>query len=155
MQLVEETCGQQLTNDGDGSAHRDIRCARLILQRGDGLDEVALQLLGVAPGELEILVRDDDLARIAEGLAHRGVLFAGGLAVGPGTGEAVVGLAAEQQCVGGGQLAVHGRAHFVVEVREVPILWVLDDAVERDEQTGGDFPHGNYSLIIVMRCCAI
>jgi hypothetical protein len=29
---------------------------------------------------------------------------------------------------GGGQLAVDGRTHFVVEVWEVPILRVLDDA---------------------------
>ena len=83
MQLVEETGGQQLTNDGDGSAHRDISLAGLVLQRGDGLDEVALQLLGVAPGELEILVRDDDLARIAERLTHSSVLLASGLPVGP------------------------------------------------------------------------
>ena len=47
--------------------------------------------------------------------------------------EAVVGLAAEQQRIGGGQLTVDGRAHFVVEMRKCQILRVLDDAVEGDE----------------------
>lgn len=84
VQLVEKTGGQHLTNDGDGSVHRDILPARLLLQAGDGRDEAALQLLGVAPGELEVLVRDDDLARIAQRLGKTGVLAAGGLAVRPG-----------------------------------------------------------------------
>ena len=119
-----------MTNDGDGSAHGDVCRARLVLQRSDGINEVAFQLLGVAPAELEIPIRDDDLACIAQRLAHGSVFLAGGRAVGPGTGEAVVGLAAKQERVGGGQLAVDGRAHLVVEVREVPILRILDDAVE-------------------------
>ena len=41
VEFVEQTDGQQLTNDGDGSDHRDIRRARLVLQRGGGVDEVA------------------------------------------------------------------------------------------------------------------
>jgi hypothetical protein len=45
----------------------------------------------------------------------------------------VVGLAAEQESVGRAEDGVDGRAHLVVEVREVPIRRVLDDAVERDE----------------------
>jgi hypothetical protein len=48
--------------------------------------------------------------------------------VGPRTSEAVVGSPAEQQRVGGGQLAIDGRAHLVVEVREVAILRILHDA---------------------------
>jgi hypothetical protein len=36
---------------------------------------------------------------------------------------------------------VHGRTHLVVEVREVPLIGRLDDAVERDEQACGDLPH--------------
>ena len=72
----------------------------LVLQRGDGLDEVALQLLGVAPGELELLVRHDDLAGVAEHLGELSVLPTGLFALGPGPGEAVVGLAAEEHGVG-------------------------------------------------------
>jgi hypothetical protein len=40
------------------------------LAGGHGLDEVALQLLGVAPGELQLLVRHDDLAGVAERLGE-------------------------------------------------------------------------------------
>jgi hypothetical protein len=34
-----------------------------------------------------------------------------------------------------------GTAHFAIEVPEVPIPRVFDDAVEGDEQTDGDSPH--------------
>ena len=105
------------------------------------LDEVALQLLGVAPGELQLLVRHDDLAGVAEHLGEGGVLPAGRLPLGPGPGEAVVGLATEQDGVGRAEGGVDGRAHLVVEVREVPLVGRLDDAVERDEQAGDDLPH--------------
>jgi hypothetical protein len=40
MQFIQQAGGQQLANDGDRSAHRDIRCAWFALQRGDGLGEV-------------------------------------------------------------------------------------------------------------------
>jgi hypothetical protein len=38
-------------------------------------------------------------------------------------------------------LAADRRAHLVVEIREVPLIRRLDDAVERDEHACGDFPH--------------
>jgi hypothetical protein len=41
VQYVDETGGQQLANHKDGSAHRDLRLAGLVRQRGDRLDEVA------------------------------------------------------------------------------------------------------------------
>jgi hypothetical protein len=74
-------------------------------------------------------------------LAKVGVLAAGRLALGPGPGEAVVGLATEQDGVGRAESGVNGGTHLVVEVREVPLVGRFDDAVERDEQAGGDFPH--------------
>jgi hypothetical protein len=118
-----------------------VPVAWLVLQRGDGLDEVALQLLGVAPGELQRLARHDDLAGVAQRLRHRRVLFAGRFPFRPGPGEAVVGLAAEQDRVGPAQGGRHGGAHLVVEVREMPRLRRLDDAVERDEHPCDDLPH--------------
>jgi hypothetical protein len=48
-------------------------------------------------------------------------------------GEAVVGLAAEEDRVGGAEGCVDGSAHLLVEVGEVPLVRRLDDAVERDE----------------------
>ena len=52
VQLLQQPRGQQLADDGDRAAHADGAVAGLVLQRGDGLDEVALQLFGVAPDEL-------------------------------------------------------------------------------------------------------
>jgi hypothetical protein len=91
VQLVQKTRGQQLADDRDRAAQRDV-AARLVLQGGHGFDEVALELLGVPPGELELLGRHDDLAGIAERLGEAGVLPAGRLALRPRPGEAVVGL---------------------------------------------------------------
>jgi len=56
--------------------------ARLVLQHGDRFDEVAPQQLGVAPGERELLARDDDLAHVAELLREAGVLVTRLLALG-------------------------------------------------------------------------
>jgi hypothetical protein len=85
--------------------------------------------------------RHDHLAGVAQALGEVGVLLALGLAVGPGAGEAVVGLAPEEERVGAGDVGVDGRAHLVVEVREVPLVGRLDNAVEGDEQAGNDLPH--------------
>ncbi|HZK51894.1 MAG TPA: dihydrofolate reductase family protein, partial [Actinomycetota bacterium] len=65
-----------------------------------GLDECALQLLGIPPGELELLVGHDDLPCVAEALGELGVLASGGFHLGPRPCEAVVGLATEEQGVG-------------------------------------------------------
>src|SRR6266511_3997137 len=132
---------QRLAAARDRAAQRDVR-ARLVLQGGYGLDELALELFGVPPCELELLIRHDDLADVAERLGEAGILAAGRLALGPGPGEAVVGLAAEKHGVGGAEGRVDGRAHLLVEVREVPLIGRLHDAVERDEQACGDLPHG-------------
>jgi hypothetical protein len=144
MQLVEETGGEQLADDRNRAAQRDVG-ARLVLQRRHGLDEVAFELFGVPPGELELLVRHDDLAGVAERLRQAGVLLAGRLALRPRPGEAVVGLAAEEDGVGGAESRVDGRAHLLVEVREMPLIGRFHDAVERDEQACGDLPHGSSS----------
>jgi hypothetical protein len=56
-------------------------------------------------GELELLVRHDDLAGVAERLGRAGVLAAGRLAPWPRPGEAVVGLAAEEDRVGAPRVA--------------------------------------------------
>src|SRR5215217_1036130 len=141
VQLVQQPGGQQLADDRDRAAQADGPLAGLVLQGGDGLDEVALQLLGVSPGELQRLVRRDDLADVAERLGHLGVLLAGRLPLRPRPGEAVVGLAAEQHDVGRAEGRRDGGPHLVVEVREVPVRWLLDDAVERDEQAGDDLAH--------------
>jgi hypothetical protein len=55
-------------------------------------------------------------------------------AASPCPGEAVVGFAAEEDGVGGAEGRVDGGAHLLVEVREVPLIGRLYDAVERDEQ---------------------
>src|SRR5690606_5039724 len=94
-QLVEEARGQQLPDDGDGAAERDVT-ARLVLQRGRDLRDVALGLLGVPPRQLQRTVREHDLPHVAELLGAARVLAAGGLPPGPGAGEAVVGRVAEE-----------------------------------------------------------
>jgi len=110
--------------------------------RRGGLDEVAVDQLGVAPGELGRRARGDHLAHVAELLGEAGVVAARGLPVGPRPGEAVVGLAADQQHVGGVVVLADGAAHVLVEVREVPVRVDLGDAVGRDEQGGDELRHG-------------
>ena len=141
VQLLEKIRGQQLTDDRDRAAQRYVAAA-LVPQGGHRLDEVALELLGVPPGELELLLRHDDLAGVAERLGQAGVLAAGRLALRPCAGEAVIGLAAEEDGVGHAEGRVDGGAHLLVEVREVPLIGRLHDAVERDEEACGDLPHG-------------
>jgi hypothetical protein len=141
VQLVQQPRGQQLADHGDRAAHADGARTGFVLQRGDELDEVALQLFRVPPAELEVLVRHDDLADVAEHLGEVSVLLAGRFPVGPGPGEAVVGLATEQHGVGGTEGGVHGGTHLVVVVREVPLVGRLDDAVQRDEKAGDDLLH--------------
>jgi hypothetical protein len=60
VQLVQQTGGQQLADGRDRAAQPDV-AARLVLQGGHSLDEVALELFGVPPGELELLNRPADL----------------------------------------------------------------------------------------------
>ena len=142
VQLVEHAGNEQLPNDRDRATDRDVGVARLLLEGRDCGDEVATQLLGVAPRERSSLVGHDDLAGVAQLLGELRVVTPRHLAVRPRLGERVVGLAAEQQRVGGAELGVDGGAHLVVEVREVPFVGVLDDTVDGDEQPGGDLPHG-------------
>ena len=141
VQLVEQSGSQQLADDRHRSADADVGFAGLALQPGHGLDKVTVELFGVAPLELQLLVRGHDLAGVAELLGERCVLAAGGFPLGPRPGEAVVGLAAEQNRVGGAEGGVDGSTHLVVEVGEVPKVRILDDAVERNEQACGDLPH--------------
>jgi hypothetical protein len=98
-----------LADDRDRPAQRNV-APRLVLQGGQGLDEAALELFGVPPGELELLVRRDDLAGVAERLGQAGVLLAGRLALRPRPGETVVGLAAEEDGVGSAEGRVDGLA---------------------------------------------
>lgn len=73
VQLVQESGRQELADDRDRAAEGDV-AARLALQGGDGVDEVALQLLGVPPGEVQLPARRDDLAGVAEHLGEARVL---------------------------------------------------------------------------------
>jgi hypothetical protein len=82
VQLVEQSGVEQLADDRDRAAQCDV-ATRLVLQGGDGLDEVPFELFRVSPGELELLVRRDDLASVAERLGEAGVLLAGGLPLRP------------------------------------------------------------------------
>ena len=84
-------------------------------------------------------------------LAKCGVLLAGRFPLGPGPGEAVVGLATEQHGVGRAEGGVDGGTHLVVEVREVPLVGRLDDAVERDEQACDDLPHDASPVVVAER----
>ena len=61
VQFVDQAGVEELPDDRDRPADGDV-AAGLGLERGDGFDEVALQLLGVPPAELERLVGHDDLA---------------------------------------------------------------------------------------------
>jgi hypothetical protein len=88
------------------------------------------------------LAGHDDLAGVTERLGEHGIVTTRGLPVGPCAGEGVVGDPSDQQGVGRAELGVDGLAHLVVEVREVPLLRRLDDAVEGDEQAGADLLHG-------------
>ena len=114
VQLVEQFGVEQLAHDRHRPAQSDALGRRVLLQRGDGLDEVVVELLAVAPVELERTARGDDLAHVAELFGERGIRLAGGLAVGPCSGEAVVGDAAEEHdadVMGTG----HGSGHLVVK----------------------------------------
>ena len=59
-----------------------IVAARLVLQRGDRLDEVAVELLGVAPGERSAWCDTTNLRVSPSIFANTGVLAAGRLASG-------------------------------------------------------------------------
>jgi hypothetical protein len=91
--------------------------------------------------KLRLLVRRDDLASVAERFGKGSVFPTGRFPLGPGPREALVGLATEEDGVGGTEGGVDGSTHLVVEVGEVPLVGRLDDAVERDEQACGDLPH--------------
>ena len=141
MQFVEQPGVEQLSDDRHRSAQRDSPHCGVVLERGGGLDEIALQLLGVAPGELQRAAGRDDLPHVAQVLGHDRVFLARGFPVGPGSGETVVGDAAEEHDIGVVRLA-DGLAHLVVEVRKVPIPDAgIDNAVERDEHAGRDRCH--------------
>ena len=112
-----------------------------LFERDDGLDEIALQLLRVAPRERQLAAGRDNLAHIAQPFGERGVLLAGGLPVGPRSREAVVRDAAEEHDVGvvGG---INSLAHLLVEVRKVPAAVAgVDHTVECGEQAGRDRRH--------------
>jgi hypothetical protein len=53
MQLVKQTGIKQLPHDRYRPAQYDPPDRRVVLQRPDGLDEIAPQLFGVALGELQ------------------------------------------------------------------------------------------------------
>ena len=80
--------------------------------------------------ELQLLVRDDDLAHVTEDLGEVSVLLTRRLTLGPGPGEAVVGPATEQHDLSRTEGGVDGSTHLVVEVGEVPLVGRLDDTVE-------------------------
>ena len=60
----------------------DAPDASIGLERGDGIEEIAVDQLGVAPGDLQLLARDDYLAQVAELPGERGVVPARRLAAG-------------------------------------------------------------------------
>ena len=74
--------------------------------------------LGVPPRELQLVVRQDDLAGIAEPLGEPGIRFARCLAVGPRPREAVVRHATDEHRVRVVEHAAHRRAHLLVEIRK-------------------------------------
>ncbi len=111
------------------------------LERGHRLNQVALNQLGVAPGEIEWLTRDDNLARVPELLGERRVVPARGLTIGPRSGKAVVGHAADQQHIGGVVVLSDSAAHVLVEVGKVPVRINLGHAVGRDERSRDDLRH--------------
>ncbi|MEO7268487.1 MAG: hypothetical protein ABIW49_04690 [Knoellia sp.] len=57
-------------------------------------------------------------------------------------------VSAEERGVGLAHLLADDGAHLVVEVREVPLLGRLDDAVERDEQAAGDGTRDFFSFVV-------
>src|SRR5439155_5859755 len=121
--------------------------ARLLLECSDGLDQVAIELLGVPPGELQVLSGDANLAGVAERPGHVRVCFSGELTRGPRAGEAVVRDATKEHRVGAAEGVADGGPHLVVEVGEVPVLRVLDDAVEGDEHACDDLLHADLSML--------
>jgi hypothetical protein len=54
--------------------------------------------------------------------------------LGPVRGPLVVEDAAHQQRVGGGEAGADRGPHLVIEIREVPVVGRLDDAIEGDEE---------------------
>ncbi|MEV6369899.1 hypothetical protein AB0L86_23725 [Micromonospora musae] len=108
-----------------------------LLQRGDRLDEVTGELLGVAPGEVESPVRHHDLAEVTEGLGEVGVLSAGRLALPPGARDAVVRSAAEEHGV---------HTHLVVVEGEVPLVGRLHDTVRDEHPRDDQFESVNTSI---------
>src|ERR1700704_631920 len=96
-----------------------------------------------------MLSGDDNLAGVAERPGHVRVCFSGYLTRGPRAGEAVFRDATEEHRVGAAEGGADGGPHLVVEVREVPVLRVLDDAVEGDEHASDDFLHDDLSMM----CC--
>lgn len=140
-QLVDQARGEQLLHDGDRPGDEDASDPGIGLERGGSVEEITLDQLGVAPGELQRLARDDHLAHVPELLGERCVLPARGLAAGPCPGETVIGLAPDEQHVGGVVILADGAAHVLVEVREVPSGVDLGHSVGRDEQRGDDLRH--------------
>ena len=64
----------------------------------------------------------------------------------PGTREAVVGHAPEEQRVRALVVLADGGAHVLVEVREVPVVRRLDNPVQRNEHACRDFPHDRLTI---------
>jgi hypothetical protein len=140
-QLIDQPRGEQLLHHGDRAGDEDAFDAGIGLERGHGLDEVAGDQLGVAPGELQRLTRDDHFAYVPELLGERRVLSTRPLALGPRPGEAVVCHASDEQHVGGVVVLGDGTAHVLVEIGEVPVGVDLGHTVGRDEQSGDDLCH--------------
>lgn len=101
VELVDQSYREQLADHGGRAAHRDMGAARPVLESGDALYQVSLQLLRVAPRELEIPAGDDDLPRVAQVLGELGVrALAFGFDLWPRSRKTVVGDAAEEDsCV--------------------------------------------------------
>jgi hypothetical protein len=59
----------------------------------------------------------------------------------PVRGPLVIQHAAHQQGVGVGEPAADRGPHLVIEIREVPLVRRLDDAVEGDEEVRLDLAH--------------
>src|SRR5829696_6446475 len=135
VELVEEAMAQQPADGGGAAGHGDVATV-LGLDVGDLLGNVAADNLRVLPrrrlqavGDHVLLHRVHD---VAEGLVR---------VLGPVRGPLVVEDPAHEHGVGGREAGADRGPHLVVEVREVPLVGRLDDAVEGNEEVRLDLAH--------------
>src|SRR5207248_1415356 len=115
VQLVEQPGVEELADDRHRPAERDPSDRAVLLERGHCVDEVTLELLGVAPRERPGRSRGHDLAHVAQSFGEGGIFAVGALTFWPRPGEAVVGDAPEEHHIDV-MCAGDRLAHLLVEV---------------------------------------